>query len=149
MSARAARGAARSFVVPDGGWPISTAASLHRSRPRFHLVLLAYCTQTGRHHTIRAASPTIIAALHSNPPPTASHPRDLPGWGHVRGHILLRPSRRNSLSRTMQLDGARRPACIARQRKRVQELAAASRAAAHYDGIFLARWRRISVARAR
>lgn len=37
-----------SWSLDEGGWPISTAASLHRSRPRFHLVLLAY---TGTHHT--------------------------------------------------------------------------------------------------
>lgn len=101
---------ARSFMVPDGGWQISTAASLHRSRPRFHLVLLAYCTQTRRmhtpHHQSSITNNNNNSSTAQQPPSRASQPRDLPGWGHVRGHILLRPSRRNSLSRTMQLDGA-------------------------------------------
>jgi len=43
----------------------------------------------------------------------------------------------------MQLNGASGLRAGKRQRKRVQELAAAK--AAHYDGICLARWRRISV----
>lgn len=97
-------------MVPDGGWQISTAASLHRSRPRFHLVLLAYCTQTRRmhtpHHQSSITNNNNNSSTAQQPPSRASQPRDLPGWGHVRGHILLRPSRRNSLSRTMQLDGA-------------------------------------------
>ena len=101
---------ARSFMVPDGGWQISTAASLHRSRPRFHLVLLAYCPQTRRmhtpHHQSSITNNNNNSSTAQQPPSRASQPRDLPGWGHVRGHILLRPSRRNSLSRTMQLDGA-------------------------------------------
>ena len=75
-----------------------------------------------------------------NPPPV--HPRDRPGGlRNVRGHFGL-------LDEILCLDDAagrsKRPACSARQRKRVQELAAER--AAHYDGICLARWRRISVA---
>jgi hypothetical protein len=67
-------------------------------------------TQTRRmhtpHHQSSITNNNNNSSTAQQPPSRASQPRDLPGWGHVRGHILLRPSRRNSLSRTMQLDGA-------------------------------------------
>jgi hypothetical protein len=107
-------------------------------------ILFCWHTQTGTHHTIRAASPTTIAA--PQPPYSASHPRDRPGWGTYESArpLLLRPSSTKFSVSNNAARRSKRPACSARQRKRVQELAAASRAAAHYDGICLARWRRIS-----
>lgn len=137
---------ARSFMVPGGGWLISTAASLHRSRPRFHLVLLAD-TDTYRHTpAIRAASPTttIITTAHTATPFRCIHETTRVGYctDEATSPVSTKFSVSNDAAKR-----SKRPACSARQRKRVQELAAAR--AAHYDGICLARWRRISVARAR
>ena len=137
-------------MVPDGGWLISTAASLHRSCPRFHLVLLAD-TDTDRHAPHHQSS--IANNNNSTPsnPPRVHTAHETARVGYVTYEEATSPVRHGLLVEILCLDDAarrsKRLACSARQSKRVQELAAAR--AAHYDGICLARWRRISVARAR
>ena len=127
-------------MVPDhGGWLISTAASLHRSRPRFHLVLLAVLAYMDRHTPTPHHQSSITNnnnSTPSNPPRVHTVPtRDRPG-GVLRAYEATPPvSTKFSVSNDAA-KRSKRPACSARQSKRVQELAAAR--AAHYDGICLA-----------
>ena len=150
-AARAARGVS---TIIHGPWmkEDGRSARLRHCTGHVHASIL-FCwlcwhTQTGthQHHTIRAASPTTLTARPATPLECIQYTRDRPG-GVLRTYEATPPvSTKFSVSNDAA-KRSKRPACSARQRKRVQELAAAR--AAHYDGICLARWRRISVARAR
>ena len=129
MSARAARGAS---TIIHGPWmkEDGRSARLRHCTGHVHASIL-FCwqtqtrTQTDTHHTIRAASPTIIAAAAAAQQPTR-HAR----VGYNRTSEATSPRPACLLVEILCLDDAarrsKRLACSARQSKRVQELAAAS-----------------------
>ena len=120
---------ARSFAVPDGrsAWLRHCTGHVHLIDPagRHRQSTQTHTTPSEQHHPYSTAPP--LECIHES--------------GGV-GYEAVRPAaRRNSLS-TMQLNGASGLGAV-------RDSANASRnwlqRAAHYDGICLARWRRISV----